>query len=339
MYSIKSLIGLSIVAFSICLGGFAPAQSLNGVFDKAIDASQKRMVKVFGAGAGRVESYATGMIVSENGLIITRQGVFLEGNQVRVITADGKTHAAAVLKRNRELQAALIKIPAKTPDYFKLSDKKIGRKGDWVAALSNAFKVADKREDVSVTLGCISLRSFIEAKRNKRDIAYKGPVILLDCITSNPGAAGGAVVDAEGQLVGMIGTIIKSDETNTRLNYAVPTETLKKFVEGKLESTTVASSSDKTKKKAADLGIRMMKFVGKREPPYADKVIRNSPAYEIGIRPDDLIISLNGKTTKTIADFNEAMDEIEPGKEIIIIYKKPRTDEIIRVPLKAVEKK
>ena len=339
MFRHQPVFSTLLLAILISSSSMVSAQSLNGVFDKAIDASQKKMVKVFGAGAGRVESYATGMIVSENGLIITRQGVFLEGNQVRVITADGKTHAAAVLKRNRELQAALIKIPVKTPDHFKLTDKMVSRKGDWVVALSNAFKVADKSEDVSATLGCISLRSYIEAKRNKRDIAYKGPVILIDCITSNPGAAGGAVVNADGDLVGMIGTIIKSDETNTRLNYAVPSETLKKFVEGKLEvSTAVANKTEKARKKA-DLGIRMMKFVGKREPPYADKVIRNSPAYEIGIRPDDLIVSLNGKTTKTIADFHEAMAEIEPGKEVIIIFKKPRTDEIIRVPLKAIEKK
>ncbi len=338
MLPIKLILGLTIALISICCGD-VQAQSLNGIFDKAIDSSQKKMVKIFGAGVGRVESYSSGMIVSDNGLIITRQGVFLEGNQVRVITADGKTHEAAVLKRNREIQAALLKIPAKTPDHFKLTDKQVGKKGDWVVAISNAFKVADKREHLSVTLGCITLRSYIEAKRNKRDIAYKGPVILIDCITSNPGAAGGAVIGAKGELIGMIGTIIKSDETNTRLNYTVPTATLKKFVEGKLDTTAVASTKSKTPKKQADLGIRMMKFVGKREPPYADKVTRNSPAYEVGIRPDDLIISLNGKTTKTIADFNEAMSEIEPGKEVIIIFKKPRSDEIIRVPLKAVEKK
>ncbi len=326
-----------MVALAFAFPALSEAQSLDGAFDDVIDNSQKRMVKIFGAGAGRVESYATGFIISDDGKILTRQGVFLEGNAVRVITPDGQVHEASVLKRNRELQVALLKITAKTPDYFSLSEKEVGKKGDWVVALSNAFKVADKQENVSVTIGIISLRSTIDAKLNRKDVAYRGPIVVIDCITSNPGAAGGAVVDTSGNLVGMIGKIIKSSETNTRLNYAVPVTMLNKFVEGKLEKSAVASTTKSGKK--ADLGIRLMKFGGKREPAYVDRVVRKSPAHEIGIRPDDLIVSLNGVTTKTIQDFNDAMEDIEPGTEVIIIYKKPRSDEIIRVPIKAIEKK
>ena len=313
-------------------------QSLNGAFDDVIDQSQEKMVKVFGAGAGRVESYATGMIVSSEGLILTRQGVFLEGNQVRVITSDGKIHSASVLRRNREIQVALLKIEAKTPEYFELSAKPVGKKGDWVLALNNAFRVADKKEPVSVTVGVISLRSTIDARLNLKDIAYRGPIVLIDCITSNPGAAGGAVVNESGKLVGMLGRIIKSSDTNTRLNYAVPSTVLKKFVENQLQENTTVVDSGKSAK-PADLGIRLMKFGGKRDPAYVDRVIRKSPAQDVGIRPDDLIVSLNGVSIKTIRDFETAMKGIEPGKEVIIIYRQPGSDQIIRVPIKAVEKK
>ena len=118
---------------------------------------------------------------------------------------------------------ALLKIsPTEELDCFSLSDSDVGQKGDWVIALSNAFKVASKSEPVSAMIGVISLRSSIEARLNQRDVAYKGPLVLIDAITSNPGASGGAVVTFDGDLVGMVGKLINSSETNTRLNYAVP---------------------------------------------------------------------------------------------------------------------
>jgi len=331
-------------SFIICfamLCGFgnqaSHGQSLDGAFKDIIKTAQKRVVKIYGAGAGRVESYSTGIIISDDGMILTRQGVFLEGNQVRVTTHDGKTHLASVLRRNREIQTALLKIPVETPDHFSLAEKQPGEKGDWVVALSNAFKVADKDEPLTVTLGVISLRSTIDAKLNKRDVAYRGPIVLIDCITSNPGAAGGAVVTAEGKLVGMIGTVIESSETNTRLNYAVPSDHLRKFVSGELEKLATANADDSKKPKVKlDLGIRMFRMGGKRGPAYVDKVLAKSPAAEIGMRPDDLVISLAGKKINSVQDFNEVMEELEQDQEIIIIFK--RDLDLIRVPVKPVKK-
>ena len=333
-----------VICVSACLLGSAlnccdkaAAQSLNDVFADAIESSQRKSVKVYGAGAGRVEAYASGIIVSPDGKILSRQGVFLEGNRVRVTLPDGSTHQASVLRRNRRLKTALLQVPVETPEYFDLTDAEVGKKGDWVVALSNAFKVADGEEPLTVTLGIVTLRSNIDARLNKRDVAYSGPIVLIDCITSNPGAAGGAVVTSTGKLVGMIGTVIKSSDTNTRLNYAVPVSELLKFVNGELdnEETTDAAQAQ-AKPGNAELGVKLFQLAGNREPAYVDQVKRGSPAAEIGMRPDDLIISLDGKKTATVQAFKDVMDEMEPGREIIIIFK--RGNELIRVPITPVEK-
>ena len=144
-----------------------------------------------------------------------------------------REHIATILKRDRETQLSLLKIQAVTPSFFELSADSVGKKGDWVIALSNAFKVADKDEPVSAMLGVISLRTTMEARLTKRDVAYRGELVLIDAITSNPGASGGAVITPDGRLVGIVGKIINSSETNTRLNYAVPTQVLHEFVAGK----------------------------------------------------------------------------------------------------------
>jgi len=94
--------------------------------EKMIAQAQPRMVKIFGAGAGRVEGFATGFFVSKDGRIVTAQGVILDGRRVRVVTANGTSYEAAIIRRDRQKQVAVLKIEAETPDYFELSEKQTG---------------------------------------------------------------------------------------------------------------------------------------------------------------------------------------------------------------------
>lgn len=328
----NALLLSSLIFLLLC--GTVQAQNLNGVFDDAIDIANKRMVKVYGATAGRVDGYSTGVIVSPDGLIVTMQGVYLDGYNTRVVLHDGTEHRATVLRRHRALQLALLKIDVATPDYFRLSDKPVGQKGDWVVTLSNAFKVADGVEPMSANLGIVSLRTKIDARLSPWDIAYSGQLVLIDAITSNPGAGGGAVVTVDGELVGSIGRVINSSETNTRLNYAVPSPILKQFVAGTLkdpDQSAVAKSS-----KPSDLGIRLFTLGGRGQPAYIDRVIRESPAAKARLQPDDLVISLNGERIGTVREYQSVMETIEPGQEVIIIVK--RKQKLIRVPMTTIEK-
>lgn len=302
--------------------------------EKIISAAQPKMVKVFGAGVGRVEGFATGFLVSDDGKVITAQGVILDGKRIRVVMADGTSHEATILRRDREKQVAVLKIQARTPNYFELSKEKIGDRGDWIVALSNAFKVADKEEPVSATLGIISLRTEMEARRTKRDVAYKGELVLIDAITSNPGAAGGAVLNIDGKLVGMIGKVINSSETNTRLNYAVPSWILSDIVEGKVAPTDPTEPVQTAK---ADLGIVLFKFGGRGNPAYIDRVVRGSPAAEAKLKTDDMIIAIGGQKIGSTKQYKEMVDTLRPGEEVLIIVK--RGLEIVRAHVTPREKK
>lgn len=294
---------------------------------KAIDSAQPKMVKVYGAGAGRVDGFATGILVSNDGLVLTSQGVILDGKQVRVVLSDGSTHQASILKRDRETQLALLKIDAQPSDFFQLSESTVGEKGDWVVALSNAFKVADKEEPLSATLGIISLRTTMEARLTRRDVAYNGELVLVDAITSNPGAAGGAVITADGQLVGMIGKLINSSETNTRLNYAVPTSVMAAFINEK--DDPVANASSKTVTQSAELGIKLFKFGGRNNPAYIDRVVRGSPAAKAGFQPDDMVVSIAGNKIGSVKDYAQVLKMLRPDEEVLVIVK--RGAELLRI--------
>ncbi len=326
-----------VLALMSVLNGAASleAQSeLDGEFATAIESAQQRTVKVYGATAGRVDGYASGVIVSPDGLIVTMQGVFLDGQKTRVTLHDGRQVAASVLRRDRNLQLALLKIAEETPDFFELSSEPVGKAGDWVVTLCNAFKVADGVEPMSVNLGIISLRTTIEARISPRDIAYAGPLVLIDAITSNPGAGGGAVVTTSGQLVGTIGRVINSSETNTRLNYAVPSDILKQFVAGELTADAPLVATDRV---PGEIGMELFRMAGRQAPAYIDRVSPDTPADAAGLRPDDLVISLGGEKIGTIREFDAAMKNVFADEEVIIVVKRGR--ELIRVPLVPVPSK
>jgi len=306
---------------------FAQQKSQPSFIDQAISKSQPKMVKVFGASAGKVEGFATGIIVSKDGLILSSQGVFLDGRQVKVVLADGAEHIATILKRDRETQLSLLKIQAVTPSFFELSADSVGKKGDWVIALSNAFKVADKDEPVSAMLGVISLRTTMEARLTKRDVAYRGELVLIDAITSNPGASGGAVITPDGRLVGIVGKIINSSETNTRLNYAVPTQVLHEFVAGKAsvngEAQPVMEQQD------VEFGVVLFKLGGRNNPAYIDRVVRGSPAAKAKLKSDDMIVSIAGEKIGNLKDYAESLKSLRPEEEVLMIVK--RGVEMVRV--------
>jgi len=312
-----AILGLLFVPASVGAGD----PSAENPFRAAIAYAQRRCVKVYGGGAGREHGYATGLIVSPDGLILTAQGIYLSEERVRVILPDGSRHEAEIVRRSEALQAALLKVEAKTPEYFALVAEDPVRQGDWVLAVSNAYNVAAPEEPLSVNLGVVSLRAELEARHRTQDVPYEGDVLLVDAITSNPGAPGGALMTADGRLAGMLGKLFVSTSTNTRINYAVPVARLAEFVTAR----TAAGEAPETPGGKPYLGIRLFTLSGKRAPAYVDRVEDGSPAAEAGVRKDDLILAVNRTPVRTCQACEEAFAELAPGRAVALLVKRGRT--------------
>jgi serine protease Do len=251
-----------------------------------------------------------------------------------VTLADGSTHPATVVRRSVDLQAALLRIEASTPQYFDLSKQPAAEPGDWVLAVSNAFKVAERDEPLSVNIGVLGLRMPIDARRGFSEFPYGGDAYVYDAITSNPGAEGGAVVTADGKLLGMIGRVIESKTTQTRLNYAVPGDLLARFIAGEPAppATSITSSAGR-----ADLGIRLFTLGGRRGPAYIDRVVPGSPAAAAGLKTDDLVVSIGGQVVRDGGDFRRIVDSLAVRTEVVVEVK--RKNELIAVRLSPVAEK
>ena len=325
-YSIIFTALTSALLLGRCVAEDPGTEGLDGAFAGAVTVAQKRTVKIYGGTIGRSPGYGTGLIVSPAGDILTASGVYLAGQNLRVTLPNGTVHSATVVRRSQELQAALLKIDASTPEFFDLNPAAATQQGDWILSVSNAFKVADGAEPLSVNIGVLSLRMKLDARRGIQDFPYSADVLLYDAITSNPGAAGGAVVTAEGKLVGMIGRVIEAKSTSTRLNYAVPSDLLAGFVRGEGIRAPVAGPPAK-----ADLGIRLFALGGRKAPAYIDTVVSGGPAALAGLKTDDLVVTVGGRVVRDAGEFRRLVEALPVGEEVVVEVK--RKNELLSVRL------
>lgn len=343
-------------------------------FKLAIEKSLPRVVKLYGVGVGKEAGYGSGVLVSEDGMVLTVFSLLIDARTIRAVDADGNTYEADVLYRDRTRQLAMLKLKPifsvdlggawyeTQPDqkihpeksfgpfpYYDLScendpvDKPCGPQlfpGDWVMSTGNAFKVADGAEKLSIAHGVFSTRTPLDARRRVKDFPYTGDVLVIDAITSNPGAPGSALVNLEGELIGLIGREVVSNMTHTHLNYALPRDVIHEFYLESIAFQPGAVAANFLPRKnipreIMDVGIRISKAGYQTVLPFVDRVKRNSPAANAGVRKDDLILSINNRNISSIDDYHKRMRSTRSGDPIDLVLRRGR--HIITVVIQAEE--
>jgi serine protease Do len=290
---------LAIITLAVSpaiLARAAVAAAQGGSAAEAIDQAQTKMVKIYGAGGFRgLESYQSGMLISPQGHILTVLSHALDSDYISVTVADGRKFEAKLLGGDPRLDVAVLKIEAAGLPYFELGDAVRAQTGTRVLALSNLFNVAVGDEPESVQHGTVSVVTRLDARRGVFETPYHGPVYVLDLVSNNPGAAGGALVTRRGQLVAMLGKELRNALSNTWLNYALPIDQLRDSVQDIRAGKFIARPENPPQKKPdhpldlARLGIMLVPDVLERTPAFVEQVRPGSPAARAGIRPDDLI--------------------------------------------------
>lgn len=312
----KALATASLLGLALAAG--RAQETAAGVADQ----TNRKVVKLFGSGGYQgLSAFGTGVLVSADGYILTVASPLLLTPELRVHLSDGRRCPAKVVVMEPELDAALIKIDqVEDLPYFDVATAARAapaKAGEAVLAFGNEFQIATRDEPVSVQHGVVAAYSRLHGRRGIFEAPYSGYVYVVDAITNNPGAAGGALTTRKGELLGIIGKELRNTLTDTWVNYAVPIRVLADFVEkGKRGEYKPVVRSQPLGARSGYHGIVLVPNVVERTPPFVEEVLPGSPAAKAGLRPDDLIVYLDGQQIVSVKAFRDLIDKAAPGTAV-----------------------
>ncbi len=300
--------------------------------------AQASAVKIYGAGGAGLEAYQSGFIVSPDGHIATAWSYVLDVQPV-VVLDDGRRFEGMIVGFEPQLELAIVKVDATELPFLELSDT-IPEVADPVLAVSNLFGIASGDEPASVMQGMIAAVTALDARRGTFKTPYSGPVLILDLVANNPGAAGGVVIDSKGRAVGMLGKELRDAAAGVWLNYALPTTVLRPVVADIVAGRTMVDRSQKAVPMPADkshslelLGIGMIPDVLESTPAFVDRVVPESVAARADVRPDDLILLVGNTRIEDQRKLVETLRTIDRRDTVVITVQRESKIVSIKIQL------
>lgn len=325
-------------------------------FAQICDKVNPKLVKLFGAGGFRgLQSYGTGILISPDGYVLTVNSHILDTQDLRVHMDDGRHYHAKVIAIEPELDVALVKIgdnKLKVEDlpYFDVVEaakRAAVEPGTGVLAFSNEFQIATRDEPMSVQRGVVASYSKLYGRIGIFEATYKGDVYVVDAITNNPGAAGGALTTRKGELLGLIGKELRNELTNTWINYAIPISARISVTQADGKDATVSildivekkekykplTPNKKNEGPGVYTGIILVADPVERTPPYVEEVVPGSPADKAKLRPDDLIVYVDGALVGDIHTFYEVLSRYHPNQIVKLEVQRERRLQTVTLTL------
>lgn len=302
---------------------------------------QPKIVKIYGAGGfKRLEAYQSGFLISSDGLILTAWSHVLDTDFVSVTLNDGRKYQAELKGYDPRIEIALLKIEADNLPHFNVDRAIELEAGDRVLAFSNLYGVATGNEPASVLHGRVTAKTNLAARQSTLETPYRGLVYMLDAMTNNPGAAGGALTNRNGELAGILGKELRNSLNNTWLNFAIPIPEVVSSIDAIREGRLILRTDPKTAKPPVALtpsllGIVLVPDVLNKTPPFIDKVRTGSPASKAGLKPDDLILFVNDRVASSCKALREEFSYIDRDAKVKLVVQ--RGQQLFEVELSTVE--
>jgi len=301
--------------------------------------SQPKIVKIYGAGGMRgLESYQTGFLVSNEGHVATSWSTVLDSTKIRIVLADGHKANAELVGMDPQTEIAVLKMEEPAASFFTLDENALPSIGDRVFGFSNLFGIATGDEPVSVQRGVVMAIAPLSAKRGRMKTLYQGRILVLDVMTNNPGATGGAIIDLDGRLVGMLGKELRDDQTNIWLNYALPMDvvsgSIRRILEGKTATDLRSDKLVPAKRphRFSSLGFNLLPDVLAKTPPFVDQVAPTSIAARSGLQVNDLILLVNDSRIDSRRSFEELLATIDRADNFSLLVQ--RGQDLVKIEIR-----
>lgn len=268
----------------------------------------------------------SGVIIDKNGYIITNNHVIDGAKEISITTNDNKIYVATLIGTDPKTDIALLKIEADEDlPFMTFGDSDSAKIGEWVLAVGNPFNLTS-----TVTAGIISAKSRDLSGQNSQSFIQTDAAV-------NPGNSGGALVDRNGDLIG-INTAISS-QTGSYIGYsfAVPSNIARKVVEDIMEFGIVQNGI---------LGVSGISLNGKSseelevnltEGFYVGAVEANSGAEKAGIQKGDIITKIDNVKISKFADLTGYLNTKRPDDVVNVLVLRDNSEETIPVTLSKFE--
>ncbi|MEJ8567400.1 S1C family serine protease [Elongatibacter sediminis] len=246
----------------------------------------------------------SGVLISEDGYILTNHHVISKAQNIRVALWDGRLAGAQVVGSDLETDLAVLKVNLTGLPTAPIGEDTSPRVGDVVLAIGNALGLSH-----TVTLGIISATG----RETAGSSVYEG--FLQTDAAINAGNSGGALVNARGELIGINTRNLSGVTGAQNIGFAIPIATARAVMRQIIEYGSVrrgwlgALFSDLPPTTAAD-GSSVLRGIFVRD------VTRSGPAWEAGIRDGDQIVTLNGEPVEDVASFNLEIASTAPGTQV-----------------------
>ena len=259
-----------------------------------------------------VEGSGSGVIVSEDGYIITNNHVVDDANSIKVTLDNKRTYTAKVVGTDPMTDIALIKIDVENLPTIPFGNSDQLRLGEWVLAVGNPFNL-----NSTVTAGIVSAMARDINIISGADGSGIESFIQTDAVV-NKGNSGGALVNQNGELIGINAALASPTGYYTGYSFAIPINLVKKVYKdlkesGKVHRGYMGISFDNIDGKFADdNNLRGTEGV------YVAKVLPNTAAEQAGIKPKDIVVAIENLPVNTASQLKETIATKNPGDKIKI---------------------
>ena len=256
----------------------------------------------------------SGVIISADGYIVTNNHVVDGADELTVTLNDNKEYSARIIGADKTTDLALIKIDAKNLPAIRIANSDNVKVGEWVLAIGNPLGLTN-----TVTAGIISAKA--------RTLGANGVESFIQTDAAiNAGNSGGALVNTNGELVGINAMLYSQTGSYSGYGFAIPTAMMNKVVADLKQYGTVQRAmigiSGRDVKTQVDIEKEDGKDAdyGTMEGIYVAEVVENSAAAEAGIEKGDIITEVDGHKVTKFGDLSGLIAQKRPGDKISLTY-------------------
>ncbi|MCV9388065.1 Do family serine endopeptidase [Reichenbachiella ulvae] len=270
----------------------------------------------------------SGVIISPDGYIATNNHVIENADDIEILLNDNRTYKAKMVGTDPTTDLALLKIDEKGLPFVKFGNSDAIEVGEWVLAVGNPFEFRS-----TVTAGIISAKGRnINILRNRNRLQIES--FLQTDAAVNPGNSGGALVNLNGELVGINTAIATPTGSYAGYSFAVPSTLVKKVVEDLKEYGVVQRALLGINITDVNAQLSEEEDLGVLQGVYVSGVNANSGADEAGIKEGDVIIAINGARVNKTSELQEKVALNRPGDKIDVTILRDGKEKTVTATLK-----